>query len=555
MNLYDLTILCKILILLTTGAFLIYLMLRKQAHKQPLALFILMFFSLLILVNWGSFQHIFPYESEPQPHKERKTVLFQWHEIWHYYTGSKYFNELGYYGLYDAYALADFETQDPNITGVQAINVRDLKDTHRYYPTSKALQNAYTIYKPRFSDERWEEFKQDYLLLKKIADNRWLDLGLWDAGFNPPPTWSVIGSTITNLISISEPWSDDNYYSQALIFPYFDVLLLVLMAVLIYRSFGIIGLTSFFIIFGTSYISELRWNMGSFLRYMWLFGLVGGVCMLKEKQYFKAGLFLGFSTCCRAFPFMFLMGAGLSLLYKGFVEKNWKPFLQLVYGSAAIGFSLFILGLIMFGWSAYAEFLEMIGLHKNVSFIQSIGYRKIATYGDWMGLPINFMWEAGLDNFRNWNEGQVDVWNQVKYWHYPVILLMLGGVIYSLRNISSHEATLLWGGMFLFFSQILTCYYYVYLALIPVVLFDRQGQQSIRNCIILGGFFLAWAFTAYGPKIHWDGIIANYYICWSLFLFFLIWVLARAVPVPQALQQHCQQAWKNMFSKKLPANT
>ena len=526
-------------------------MYKKEAHKQPLALLILALLSLFILLGWGSVQKIFPYKTYPQPHTESKTVLFQWHEIWHYYTGSKYFKELGYYGLYDAYAVADLETRDKNrpSVGVNAINIRNLKNTHYYYPTAQAVQNGYTLYKPRFTTARWEEFKRDYILIRNIADDRgrWIDKAMWDAGFNPPPTWNVIGYPITNMLSISKPWLKDNYYLQALVFPYFDVLLLLLMGGLLYRSFGIVGVTSFFIIFGTSYVSEMRWNMGSFLRYMWLFGLVGGVCMLKDKKYLKAGLFLGFSTCCRAFPFLFLMGAGLSLIFKGVYEKNWKPLQQLVYGSAAIGFGMFFLSLIMFGWSAYAQFFEMIGLHKNVSFVQSIGYRKIATFGDWMGLPINFMWEAGLDNFRNWNEGQVRVWNQVKFWHYPHIILMLGGVLYAMRKLKTYEATVLWGGLLLFFSQILTCYYYVYLALIPAIIFNREQDSKTRNSIILGSFFLFWAFTAYGKKIHWDGIIANYYISWSLFIFFIIWLLARVMPVPPALIK-----WWQHLKSQLP---
>ena len=522
----------SILILVSCGAFVVYHMVKKTNNPPKSFMILLGFISLALFTQWGNFQYIFPVKANNPKQREVKHVLFQWHEIWHYYTGSKYFKELGYYGLYDCYVLADYETRDSNIIGATNYNIRGLKDSYSYYPMQQAYDNAIAKYRPKFTRKRWEEFKQDFVLLRNTAANGWINFGLFDAGFNPPPTWNVIGWSITNTLPLSKKlWRGEKPYRQALVFPWFDVLLLVLIGYLLYRSYGIFGLATFFIIYGTSYISEMRWNAGSFLRYMWLFGLAGGLCMLKDKKYLAAGIFLGFSTCCRIFPFMFLIGAGISLLIAGIREKQWKPLKQLIIGSASIGMAMFLLGLLFFGWHSYQEFLEMILKHKDIGFIQSIGYRRVAIFGDWQRHTPTFMWEQGLINFKNWNMQMVEAWDQIKGAHHIIWAVMIAVVLISMLKLNASEATLLFGGLVLFFTQILTCYYYIFLALVPAVIINKNKDVGISNIVIFVGFILLWMFTTYVRKLTPNGIVENYYICMAILLFFIAWIIVRAYPV------------------------
>ncbi len=549
-------------IILVLGCFAILFFMKKEKSWIQTGLFLaLIAGSLFVYTKLGKVQKIYPIDYNERK-KVEKTVLFQWHEIWHYYAGSKYFKELGYYGLYDTYVLADFETKHMDIPHLRVDNIRNLRNTHDYYSKQNAIENARALYRPRFSNQRWNEFKKDYVFMQSIAGDRWADHGVWDVGFNTPPTWSLIGSSITNILPLSkpistnilplsEPISRNTPYSQALIFPWFDVVLLLLAGFFLYKSFGLPGLAGFFILYGTSFISDMSWNSGSFLRYMWLFGLTAGVCMLKDKKYFKAGLFLGFSTCCRAFPLMFLIGASLHLFVQGFPEKNWKPLLQLIKGAAFIGGAFFVLGLLFFGWSAYQEFFDMIFKHKEIIFIQNIGYRKIAVFGDWMRAPIHFMWEDGLYNFRDWNLRSIEIWQDIKLLHYLIFFVLLGCVINAMRYIKAHEATILCGVLFLFFTQQLTCYYYVFVALIPVVALAQERKDYIRSVVTICGMFAMWiyiAWTPYTTKGH--GIVINYYICIAIFLFLLTWIGAcNAEAVPQ-LVHWVKSRWKG----KTPVN-
>ena len=44
--------------------------------------------------------------------------------------------------------------------------------------------------RPRFSESRWEDFKQDVYYLQSISNPQKLHNLLIDAGFNPPPLTS-----------------------------------------------------------------------------------------------------------------------------------------------------------------------------------------------------------------------------------------------------------------------------------------------------------------------------------------------------------------------------
>src|SRR5580692_10678889 len=73
-----------------------------------------------------------PATSTARPVKQVRHWPLQFHELFHYYLGAKYFRELGYGGLYDCTALADREIAReegvaPRISGY----VRDLDDVLR----------------------------------------------------------------------------------------------------------------------------------------------------------------------------------------------------------------------------------------------------------------------------------------------------------------------------------------------------------------------------------------------------------------------------------------
>ena len=296
---------------------------RGASNSQKVYAIAMIAFSLFLYVDFGklhtvSKQHDPAYQYETG--KQEKKLLLHWHETYHYYMGSKYFPELGYHGLYEATLLADYELFEDfdlieqNIPFVSLTHVRDLTDVMETVPVAEALERAKQRYRPRFTNARWELFKKDWLTLKKLSNTSQQNHALFDAGFNPPPSWAVIGSTVSNLIPISKDWFDyPATLDQIEILAYFDVLLFGFASIFLFRAFGLGGLAAFWVIFSTSALSAYGWNTGSYFRFLWLFGLILGICQLKQREYFWAGLWLTFAACMRGFPAVFLVGAFIYL--------------------------------------------------------------------------------------------------------------------------------------------------------------------------------------------------------------------------------------------------
>jgi len=85
-------------------------------------------------------------------------------EMFHYYLGSKYFNELGYYELYNAVIAADAE-QDSALAALPFYT--DLA-TYQNAPRVAALAQAERV-KGRFSETRWNAFKHDVSYFKELT--------------------------------------------------------------------------------------------------------------------------------------------------------------------------------------------------------------------------------------------------------------------------------------------------------------------------------------------------------------------------------------------------
>src|SRR5688572_3062636 len=84
--------------------------------------------------------------------------LIHHHEQLHFYLGAKYQAEVGWFDLYRAVVLADAET-------TRSVRIDQLRDnsTFELEPVSKAFAERDRIV-GRFTPERWEQFKRDWVL-------------------------------------------------------------------------------------------------------------------------------------------------------------------------------------------------------------------------------------------------------------------------------------------------------------------------------------------------------------------------------------------------------
>ena len=160
-------------------------------------------------IRFGDFQSIYvDADAADASSRHRRKIEhhqpFHFHEFFHYYLGSKYFRELGYLGhlrLHGPRRLRDRgarTTCAPRIGGY----VRNLEDVLTDKTYASAIEHCRDEVRPRISAARWASFKHDIRELQRLVPDDWWNSAVFDAGFNPPPSWVVVSSAVANLIPI-----------------------------------------------------------------------------------------------------------------------------------------------------------------------------------------------------------------------------------------------------------------------------------------------------------------------------------------------------------------
>jgi len=469
--------------------------------------------------------------SNPHRQKVEQHLNFHYSEFFHYYLGAKYFRELGYEGLYDCTALADSEiaAEDhvrPRIGGW----VRDLDDILRDKTYASALAHCHDELKPRFSEDRWAAFEHDVRELRRLAgDDIWPGL-VYDAGFNPPPSWAVVGSAAANAIPIRFRGTPTFLLATGL-----DVALLVVCFLGLRKAFGAGVAAMAAVFFGATFIASYGWNGGAFLRYTWLTTGVLGLCALRQGRWALAGALFAASTCDRVFPAGFAAGALVPIAWGAFAHRSVEDRRKLKRFGAGFGATvgvLVVLSLVFFGTESWRVFFLRIGRHGDVYFVMHIGLKKVLTWRDWVANK-NFHGHTGLQAFRDWNLQLRATWASMRPVAIPIQLAAVGGAAYAGIRRRPYESALMLGIVGMFFFNLPANYYYVVLALVPALLLHgaKTAPSRARRLTDFGALFVFlvfWVTTLVAPKNWNDGIVYDYVICLALALFLGVWIFLWA---------------------------
>ena len=293
-------------------------------------------------------------------------TLNEW-EFFHYYLGSKYAPELGYYGLYEAALLADQETWQ----GYKSSFIRELK-TGKIVPITPDILSRAQNYKSRFAPEQWDAFVSDVLYFKTslFFSGKW-DRILQDKGYNATPPWSLVVGLLSQQISIS-------HLNSLQILASLDLILLTFAFLAIFRVFGRVPVCLLLIFLGTHPAmnhSHMKW---AYLRMDWLVCLLFSVCALKKRYYGLAGFLTAYAAMTRIFPVVFSFGiAGLWLKY-WVQQRKFHP----EYSRYLLSFFLTLiclgsLTLFVLGADYCLEFLEKIQIHDQQLSLYRVGFKMV----------------------------------------------------------------------------------------------------------------------------------------------------------------------------------
>ncbi len=424
------------------------------------------FFSFAVFHNLGTF---------------RAGTFIHYGEMFHYYLGAKYFEELGYYELYNAVIVADAE-QDNALAGIPLYtNLKDYQNTQR----ETALINVDRI-KNLFSEKRWKAYKHDVSFFKKAIGaprSPALYSLLMDHGYNASPASTFVLSILTNVIPVT----------QIRLLAVLDVLLVSTMIALVFRTFGFDMGALFSIYFFVNALNDQGHISGSLLRYDWLFYIVVAVCLLEKGRFASSSFFLTLSTMMKVFPVVLFYGIGVAIFRKVKTTRTVdKKYIRFVLAAVVTGLVLFLLPAVYFGSALrpWKDFSTNMALHNSGMYVNHLGLRGIVLFE-----PSHLSLARFIEKYKtNYTDDIVRHWQDVKEIEFtekkPAIVCYSLFVLVGLTAIiwrRKESESVLWPLLLIYTMSYPSHYYYAFLCLLILLFFRRTDSLSafIPLCLLL----------------------------------------------------------------------
>jgi hypothetical protein len=310
-------------------------------------------------------------------------------EHFHYYLGGKYFEELSYARFYACVAVAESER-----VGRDEMEGRRMRDLERdaVMPVDAALDDPAACTR-RFTPERWKAFGDDVMWFREATGRIW-DRMQQDHGFNPPPTWVLVGGLLARI----GPASTRTQTILALV----DPVLLAAMLALIGWAFGGHVLLVALVAWGCQVPGQGTWTAGSMLRQDWLFFVVASVCLARRGRFGLAGAAAASAAALRLFP-VFLLALPIVVIARrtwtrGRLGAHDRRFLA----GVALGGVLWLgATTAAFGVDAWRDFRRHIAVHRLAPLANHVGLR--ATFSQsWEGRWVVSMRLSEVDPYAVW---------------------------------------------------------------------------------------------------------------------------------------------------------
>jgi hypothetical protein len=436
------------------------------------------------------------------------------HEFYHYYLGSKYFDEVGYKRLYACTAIAESESGRAEV--IRRGRIRDLGGHNLLVPMTETIVfRAPEECKRHFSAARWQAFKADVAWFERTARGSYWDKMKTDHGYNPPPVWTMTGKLWSSLA----PAGDHFFKLLAAL----DVLLQLGALLTIGWAFGWRVMTLASVFWGCNAPASSLWTVGAFLRQDWFFLFILALCLAHKRRFALSGAALTWSALLRIFPVLAFAGVGLIIVLDTLERRRLRTdYRQFMTGSVAAAVVLVSASALVSGVGSHAAFADHIRGHKDTPLTNNMGLEVMLAH-DWDGRMAFTVDERLEDSVQPWKEGHARRVHATRPWLVGVSLVVAGWLAWALRR-----TKLLWLGMALSLPLwmcllSLTCYYYVFFTAAAVL---------VRKCRALAPAYLALpgASQVLIGRFYWydDRYTAQSY----LFLAFALCTLYALSPPP-----------------------
>ncbi len=431
-----------------------------------------------------------------------------YHEVVHYYLGSKYFSELGYHDLYNAFIAADRETGNKfkKINVIRDLRSKELADVSDISDQIKAVP-------PKFTSERWEEFKDEFKHFR--SKRNFKDLML-DHGYNPSPVWTMEAKAVSSLLS---PFSNSPKQMVKTIV-LIDVVLLIFMFLMIWYAFGFVTMAFSVVFWGANPIVLFDYTGGAFMRQNWIVSLITGICLFKKNKEILAGAFIANSVGVRLFPGIFMVIPAFQFVYKWIKEKRFPVRLFRFGSSTVVFFIAFILLSLVFagGTRSWKVFLKNATEHNKGIYTNHISYRNIFSYET--NRNADSYRKTGKYHHEKWRLDKEERVARLKPVFYISLLVIMCFMFYLFKD-DEPENGLYIGAFFPFLFFYPANYYAMYLLpLVFLAVKDRRMLLALFGSMIIGFSFY------YIPQFDVVNIALSFFLL-LLMVHLMIWQWSR----------------------------
>lgn len=453
--------------------------------------------------------------------KQGHTWVHTW-DMRVYFPTAKYFDEIGYDGLYVASVEAYLE--DVPGSSLERLGHTELRDLRTYDMTTvAAVANEIRTVPRRFSPERWAEFKRDMSYFWRTMGPGGYFGSLRDHGGNATPAWIFIAHLMFQHVTASQ--------SSLLLAAALDPLLLLGFFVAALRVFGLRTALVSIVIYGTSTFPWFGSNWaGSTLRNDWMV-LVGlGVCALRAERFALGGALLAWGAMIRAFPAMSVFFLVIPALFWAWEIREQegklpdvrrildaqRPLFRALGGAVACVLVLFVASGGRFGFAhAWGEWAHKIGMHAVQPNINHVGLRTLFQYDP--SKTLRALSVTGGD----WSTLQLETLRARRPIYFVTIALISMLAIAAARGRDLRQASLL--GMMLIPVYFYASNYYLhYVFILPLLVDYPRDQEGRKLWALIAVVLLAvsvseyWGFDARGVDeryAQWSwGILIGYLV-------------------------------------------
>ena len=444
-------------------------------------------------------------------------IVHYW-DTFHYYVGSKYFEENEYERLYQCVLAADYEERGED--DIRKRKIRDLVDNRLHYVSEDETVRYQKTCAEHFSPTRWEAFRYDTRAFRTVMGSGWWKDMLMDHGYNASPISNMVAEFLTNIgwqeqlpkVSSARVAPDDlkTFRKRILRYTLIDLSLYAGAFLMIFWAFGLRATALSVLVWGTGYPWAYFWTGGSFARVPWLFMAVAAVALLKRGYPLLSGFALSWSALLRLFPAA-LAGGPIAAVVDRFIRRKKidRPWLDSSDKRFIVGG---VLGLVVLctasiaanGMDAHPQFLANTLKHSETPLTNHMGLPTILSYKP--SKVGRFTKDSSLeDPWAKWKQARKETKHDRRWLHGLLLLGMF--VLLALAGRRLAPWAVLAGSTILiigFFE--LTCYYYSFIVLMAPLAIERLRYTVALILMGITGLILQFFIGWYDEQYIWETV-------------------------------------------------